>query len=127
MVEHAAGRQVVQYRGRVLPLISLAELLGGAAAEPYDTLHAVVYRDGNLDVGLVVDEILDIVEETVHSPFAADRPGLLGSAVVGGSVTDFLDLDAVSQWAALPSSASLSRLRSVLAGDLRPEIEEVTA
>jgi len=116
-LEHAAGRAVVQYRGRVMPLVWLADVLGGGPAEQPETLQAVVYRDGETDVGLVVDEILDVVEETVHSPFASDRAGLLGSAIVGGSITDFLDLDVVAQWASLPSSASLARLESAIAGE----------
>ena len=50
----------------------------------------------------------------MSSPVATDRPGLLGSAVVGGQVTDFLDLDAVAQWAAPAGIESLARLEAAL-------------
>ena len=113
-VEFAAGRSVVQYRNRVLPLVSVAQMLEGAPSPETEVLQAVVYRDGVTDIGLVVDEIVDIVEETVSSPVATDRPGLLGSAVVGGLVTDFLDLEAVAQWAVPAGIESLARLEAAL-------------
>jgi two-component system chemotaxis sensor kinase CheA len=78
-------------------------------------LQAVVYRNGETDIGLVVDEIVDILEDNVGSPMATDRPGLLGSAVVGGLVTDFLDLDAMAQWAVPAATESLARLAREIA------------
>jgi len=114
-VEFAAGRSVVQYRDRVLPLVSVVQMLDGAPSPESDVLQAVVYRNGATDIGLVVDEIVDIVEDTVSSPIATDRPGLLGSAVVGGLVTDFLDLEAMAQWASPASTESLARLAREIA------------
>jgi len=89
--------------------------LDGAPSPESDVLQAVVYRNGATDIGLVVDEIVDIVEDTVSSPIATDRPGLLGSAVVGGLVTDFLDLEAMAQWASPASTESLARLAREIA------------
>jgi two-component system chemotaxis sensor kinase CheA len=124
-VEFAAGRSVVQYRGYVLPLVSVAEMLDGAPSSPTEVLQAVVYRNGVTDIGLVVDEIVDIVEETVTSPLASDRPGLLGSAVVGGIVTDFLDLEAVAQWASPAATESLARLEAAIFAEERLLASEV--
>ena len=45
--------------------------------------------------GLVVDQILDIHEESIRIGKKGERRGLSGSAVIGGKVTDFLDLPAV--------------------------------
>jgi two-component system chemotaxis sensor kinase CheA len=116
LIERAAGRQVVQYRGGFLPLVSLAEFLGGGFSEPAETTHVVVYRHGRGNLGLMVDEIVDIVEETIASPCGADRPGILGSAVVGGKVTDFLDADYVGSSVLVYSGESLVRLQASLAG-----------
>jgi two-component system chemotaxis sensor kinase CheA len=44
---------------------------------------------------MVVDQIVDVVEEAAKVRKKSGRPGLLGSAVVGKQVTDFLDLNAV--------------------------------
>jgi two-component system, chemotaxis family, sensor kinase CheA len=127
-VERAAGRPVVQYRGGFLPLISLAELLGGGFTESSETLQVVVYRHGSQNLGLVVDQIVDIVEEVVVSPCGADQPGLLGSGVVGGKVTDFLDLEFVASRAEMSCAESLIRLEQSLRGVARQFVgEEVVA
>jgi two-component system, chemotaxis family, sensor kinase CheA len=60
----------------------------------------VVFNDGERSVGLVVDQILDVAEEAVTVRQKSARKGLLGSAVVGKRVTDFLDLNHVIQAAA---------------------------
>jgi two-component system chemotaxis sensor kinase CheA len=51
-----------------------------------------VYRNGGRSLGLVVDRILDIVEEEVILEAPAARPGVLGSAVIQGQVTEILDV-----------------------------------
>jgi two-component system, chemotaxis family, sensor kinase CheA len=97
-IEHAGGAQVVQYRNRILPLVSLRMVLEPNAADqdrPADPLEVVVFNDGESSVGMVVDQILDVTEEAVTVRQESDRNGLLGSAVVGKQVTDFLDLSAV--------------------------------
>ena len=115
-VEWAAGRAAVQYRNRILPLLNMVEMLG-EITEPSDVLSVIVYRDRVAEFGLVVDEILDIVEESIGDAYPSSRTGVLGSAIVGGRVTDFLDVEAVARWAALSSPESLERLRQTLAAD----------
>jgi two-component system chemotaxis sensor kinase CheA len=58
-------------------------------------VQVVVFNDGNSSVGMVVDEILDVTEDAVTVRQGSERKGLLGSAVVGKQVTDFLDLNEV--------------------------------
>jgi two-component system chemotaxis sensor kinase CheA len=102
-IEHAGGRQVVQYRNRILPLVPLRAVIetGAAGQEPEaETVQVVVFNDGDRSVGLVVDQILDVAEETLAVRQKSGRKGLLGSAVVGKRVTDFLDLNYVIQTAA---------------------------
>jgi two-component system chemotaxis sensor kinase CheA len=99
-IERAAGRMVVQYRGQILPLVLLAGQLdsdSSEAASTQDPAQVVVFADGERRIGLLVDQIVDIVEETVSVKKASDHAGLLGSAVVGQKITDFLDLHAVIQ------------------------------
>ena len=97
-IERASGGDVVQYRNRILPLVSLRQVLEPCAAgpdPPPDPVQVVVFNDGDHSVGMVVDEILDITEEAVTVRKGSERKGLLGSAVVGKQVTDFLDLHEV--------------------------------
>ncbi len=101
-IEHAGGCLVVQYRNRILPLVPLREVLeSGASGEDQapDPVQVVVFNDGDRSVGLVVDQILDVAEEAVTVRQKTARKGLLGSAVVGKRVTDFLDLNHVIQTA----------------------------
>ncbi|HLX37434.1 MAG TPA: chemotaxis protein CheW, partial [Candidatus Binataceae bacterium] len=96
-IEHAAGCKVVRYRGQILPLVDLASLLGsGSGDEGRDPLPVVVFDDGHHHrVGVVVDQIIDIVEEETYATQLSSRSGLLGSALVSEKATDFLDLRAV--------------------------------
>ncbi|AXC12886.1 Signal transduction histidine kinase CheA [Acidisarcina polymorpha] len=99
-IEYAAGLPVLHYRDAILPLVSVGAMLdrGGAdAAMERDSLQVIVFSEGNRHVGLVVDEIQDIVEEAVTVKRASTSFGLLGSGVVGGKITDFIDLGALLQ------------------------------
>jgi len=102
-IEAAGGRHVVQYRNRILPLLFLAEVLEPGSKqvlqpEGKDAVQVVVFGSERPVVGLAVDQVIDIVEETVtvRRNSVAQR-GLLGSAVIGAKVTDFLDLHSVLQ------------------------------
>lgn len=103
-VERAAEQEVVQYRGQILPLIRLKEVLPGhsdersakeAPAADSELLQVVVYADRDRSVGLVVDRILDIVETQLEVRHDVQRPGILGSAVIQQRVTDLLDVPGV--------------------------------
>jgi two-component system chemotaxis sensor kinase CheA len=99
-IEHAGGKCVVQYRGRILPLASLAPILDPSAADTagqQDPAQVVVFNHGDRSIGILVDQILDIVEDQVTVRQTAARTGLLGSAVIGKKVTDLLDLHTVIQ------------------------------
>jgi two-component system chemotaxis sensor kinase CheA len=92
-VERAAGREVVQYRGAILPLITLNRVLLREAVPPSDgPLQVIVYSEQGRSVGLVVEQILDVVEEIVTVKSQAIGDGVRGSVVVQGRVTDLLDV-----------------------------------
>jgi two-component system chemotaxis sensor kinase CheA len=97
-IERAAARPVVQYRNRILPLVTIHDVLDTGAGlndSMADPVPVVVFSDGERSVGLVVDQILDVAEEVITVRQKSSRKGLLGSAVVGKRVTDFLDLNQV--------------------------------
>jgi len=95
-LERAGGAPVVQYRDRILPLISLRAVLEPEATGPDelsgDPAQVIVFNVGDRSVGLLIDRIIDIVEETATVRQKGDRPGILGSAIIGKQVADFLDL-----------------------------------
>ncbi|MBF5083157.1 chemotaxis protein CheA [Quadrisphaera sp. INWT6] len=96
-VEVVGSREVVQYRGEILPIIRLDRYLGAYADATRTDLEVVVYADqrqGGRSVAIVVEEIVDVVDAStvVHSDI--DDHGLLGSAVIGDRVTEMLDVRA---------------------------------
>jgi two-component system chemotaxis sensor kinase CheA len=97
-IERARGCPVVAYRGRLLPLVDLGQLTTGHAAEvdhERGQVRVVVFDNGHQRVGVIVSEVIDIVEEEPHAMQLSSHPGLLGSALLGKQATDFLDLRAV--------------------------------
>ncbi|MDA8116576.1 MAG: chemotaxis protein CheW [Actinomycetota bacterium] len=92
-LEQAESRQVVQYRGRILPLIDLAQFMGvPATLAASANVPMVVARAGNRRVGLIVDEIVDIVSQAVRLQPISERLGVVGTAVVDSKVTSILDV-----------------------------------
>ena len=97
-VENSGGAEVVQYRGRIMPLVRVSNLLGGFAAQPESDsgkLQVIVSAEKDGYLGLVVDDIVDIVEQQIALQRSDQGTHILGSAVIQQRVTDVLDLDAV--------------------------------
>src|SRR5262249_28922720 len=124
-LERVGPFEVVQYRDEILPLIHVSHALRQrrrSAPSPYplaprgegrvrgdlrrrtprarkdhetDRVQVVVYRGKSQRVGLVVDRILDIAEETLVGRSRAQRAGVLFTAVVQGRVTEFLDIEGI--------------------------------
>ena len=92
-VERTGQRMVVQYRGEIMPLVDLGRLFAsGGGAEPDQALQVVVYTAHGRSVGLVVDRIIDIVDENIHTEPRSARQGIVASAVIQGCVTELLDV-----------------------------------
>ena len=99
-VEQSGNQDVVQYRGEIMPLVYLKNVLnGGSSAEDSEKelMQAIVFTRNGRSVGLVVERIIDIVEETITVKRGANRPGVLGTIVVQDRVTDLLDIENVVQ------------------------------
>ena len=88
-VEASNDQQVVQYRGQLMPLLQMegAEPLGSEGRQP-----VLVFSDRDRSMGLVVDEIVDIVEDRVNIELTNDRDGYVGSAVIAEKATDIVDV-----------------------------------
>lgn len=88
-IELSNGRYMVQYRGHLMPLISMSEnvRVKGEGAQPL-----LVFSDGSRSMALVVDEIIDIVDDKLNIQVASENPGVLGSAIVRGHATEIIDV-----------------------------------
>ncbi|MEA5623594.1 chemotaxis protein CheW [Nostoc sp. UHCC 0251] len=104
-VEKVGNQDVFQSYGQILPLIDLCKVFGDrnhfndeALATVAETLQIIIVSPySELSVGLVVDRILDIVEETVTIKGIPSRPGVLFCAVIQGQITEILDIETVIQ------------------------------
>ena len=97
-LEAAGGQEVIQYRQEILPVMRLSSVLpthGCVAASEQETMQLVVISQGDRQVGLAVDRIMDIVQEEVKAQTTSTQPGILCSAVVQERVTDVLDVHEV--------------------------------
>lgn len=111
-LETLGTRQVVQYRGEILPLIDVSQELeqlrrggrpshgspstAGSDADG-ETIPVVVFSSGDQQVGLMVGRILDIVHDPITSRSRANRPGVLFTAIVQDKVTEFVDVATLIQ------------------------------
>ncbi len=94
-IEKTGLQEVVQYRGQIMPLLRLSQMLGLSSQEERDPLQVVVYSYQGRSVGLVVDRIVDIVEEQVTGQSRSTREGIIGSAVIQQHVMDLVDVPGV--------------------------------
>jgi two-component system, chemotaxis family, sensor kinase CheA len=104
-VERSGNQWVTQYRGQILPLIRVSHALEerrrlppGMDMLPLPTtamLQVLVLESEQHSFGLVVNEILDIVESNLQPQSPATRVGVLHSSVIADRVTELLDVPAV--------------------------------
>ncbi len=88
-IEHAGERHMVQYRGRLMPLIYVNE---DTKNRNEGRLPMLVFSEGERSMGLVVDRIVDIVEDHLELHVEPSEPGFLGSAIIAGKATEILDV-----------------------------------
>ena len=87
-VEYSEGRPLVQYRGQLMPLIAMEEEL---KLEAEGRQPVLVFTDNERSMGLIVDQIVDIVEDRINIEVRPDAPWLMGSAVIAGKATEIID------------------------------------
>ncbi len=87
-VEFSHSQPVVQYRGKLMPLIPfhVGHVMATEGRQPI-----LVFTERERSMGLVVDEIVDIVEDVLNLELGAESPELIGTAVINGKSTDVVD------------------------------------
>ncbi len=111
-IERANGRDLVQYRGVLMPLVYISE---ETQRKTEGQQPVLVFSDQERSMGLVVDEIVDIVEDKLNIEIKADdMPGMIGSAVIKEKATEILDIgyfieQAFDDWMEQREGVSLAR------------------
>ena len=88
-IETTNGRQVVQYRGRLMPIVPLGSEIRCTEGQ---RLPVLVFAENHTAIGLAVDQIVDVVEERVDMQMSSDKQGVIGSAIIKGKATDVVDI-----------------------------------
>lgn len=88
-IEHSNDQMLIQYRDSLMPLIKFDADLELITEGTQPTL---VFSDGTRTMGLMVREIIDIVEDNINVQINSDRYGFLGSTIIHGRATDIIDV-----------------------------------
>lgn len=102
-VERSGSLEVAQLRGRVVPLIRVADNVAERrhqsrrldAAPAHEDVIVVVLERAGRQVGIIVDRVTDIIHEALRIDRPAGRDGVLGSAIVGGEIVEVFDVEGV--------------------------------
>lgn len=91
MLEWADGRSLVQYRGQLMPVLGADGAALSRAPEAKRPL--LVFSRGARSLGLMAEEIVDIVEAAAGTELTGASTGVSGSLVVAGRATELIDVD----------------------------------
>ncbi len=99
-VEKAGGEWVIQYRGKILPLLRLEVVLEERRTRlrhpkqvvSPDPMQVLVCNDAGRTLGIVVERILDIVEDRAEVKSPAVREGVLYTVLINDRVTELIDV-----------------------------------
>src|SRR3954464_9949036 len=117
-IELSNGRHMVQYRDQLMPLVQMT----GVSVQTPGAQPILVFADDKRSMGLVVDEIIDIVEERLTIEVTGQQDGILGSAVIKGQATEVIDVGhflpmAFADWFSRKEMRSSASAQSVLLVD----------
>ncbi|PLX45932.1 MAG: hybrid sensor histidine kinase/response regulator [Hyphomicrobiales bacterium] len=118
-IEPSNGHDLVQYRGQLMPLVRISP---DAKLKDKGRQPILVFSDDSHSMGLVVDEIVDIVEDQLNIEVESEIDGMLGSAVIKGQATEIVDVThylilAHEDWLKRKEHGVDSRTRSLLLVD----------
>ena len=91
-IEHSGGREVMRYRGDVLPLMRLEPLLN-LTNPPDAAMLSLLVFSVEKDIGLVVQRVLNTIEIDTHIDTKSfQQKGILGSTIVEDHSVLILDI-----------------------------------
>ena len=87
--DQSDGQWHIQYADELIPLV----WFGDPPDPQSDSKKPIlVMSDAGRSMGLLVDEILDIIEDAVDVQIPSEQPGILGSAIIGGAAAEVVDI-----------------------------------
>lgn len=87
--EWSGNQRVVQYRGGLMRLVMPEPDVPIPDSGTHD---AIVFADGDRVMGLIVENIVDIVKQEMDIKSLIGEKGLIGSIIINGQTTDVIDV-----------------------------------
>jgi two-component system chemotaxis sensor kinase CheA len=88
-IEYSGDQMMVQYRGSLMPLIKFDPAMELNEGRPQPTL---VFDDGRRTMGLMVSDIVDIMEDYINVQLNSNDETCLGSAIINEKATDIINV-----------------------------------
>ncbi len=99
-IEYSGGREVMQYRNEILPLIRLEHYVDIPLTPPERKTLSLIVFSVEKQIGLVVSEIINTVEiSTKIDTDTFQQQGILGSTIVDGHAVLILDIHGLIEMA----------------------------
>ena len=97
-IQTVGGKRTLTYRGRSLPLLAIEAVVNVEPCREHHSLYAVIYRSHEREVGLLVSDLVDIVDSDAELDELTHRqPGVFGSLLVDSKVTLLLDIHSIAR------------------------------
>ena len=129
-IERIKGTPVLRLRNRLLPLVSLSELLAlGVAAADDDGAYIVVAQVGTNMLGIIVDRVFDTEEIVVKpvAPILRHVTMFSGNTILGdGSVIMILDPNGIARATGVGAGAGGSKQVEIAGTEITHSDEKTT-
>ena len=89
-VEASGDQRVVQYRGQLMPIFTME-----GSEEPTSEngrRPVLVFSEQGRNLGLMVNEIVDIIETPLNVELSGESDGFVGSAIINDAATEVIDV-----------------------------------
>ena len=96
-LETSGSEKVIQYRDEIMHLIDLPALFNLSHQETCEKIKVVVHIHEGKSLGLVVENILDIVQSKINEKRAIAGSNLLGTIITENSLVDVINIKNIVQ------------------------------
>lgn len=106
-IEQTNGHRIIQYQGKLMDLHMIGDIMPDHAQ-----IKSLIFCDDQTDsqFGIMIDDVVDIVDAELDINPSGARPGFLGTAIISGQATEILDVNyftGVKDW--MPDISALNR------------------
>ena len=97
-IEDTGGKAVVQYQGRLMPILGYMGHTGGLGLDgmggfEMETRQPVlVFHQQDREIGMAVDEIVDVVEVAIQIDTSHATHGTVGATIIDGKAVEIVDV-----------------------------------